>query len=75
MSHSAHQTRFLSRPLRAVVLLAGAALGGTALAVAALGVAALAPAAARAASDKGQHVYRWVDEKGVVHYGDRVPPQ
>src|SRR5688572_27736564 len=19
--------------------------------------------------------YRWVDEKGVVHYGDRIPPQ
>ncbi|HEY8521442.1 MAG TPA: DUF4124 domain-containing protein [Gammaproteobacteria bacterium] len=22
-----------------------------------------------------QRVYRWVDENGVVHYGDRVPPQ
>jgi len=24
---------------------------------------------------KGPVVYRWVDEHGVVHYGDRVPPQ
>ena len=23
----------------------------------------------------GQKVYRWVDEDGNVHYGDRVPPQ
>lgn len=76
MPHSAHQTSFLLRPLGAVALLAGAALGVAALAVTALGVAALAPAPARAAgSDKASHVYRWTDEKGVVHYGDRVPPQ
>jgi hypothetical protein len=24
---------------------------------------------------KGAPVYRWVDENGVVHYGDSVPPQ
>jgi len=24
---------------------------------------------------KGTVTYRWVDEKGEVHYGDRVPPQ
>lgn len=24
---------------------------------------------------KQQKVYKWVDEKGVVHYGDAVPPQ
>ena len=23
----------------------------------------------------GDVAYRWIDEKGVVHYGDRVPPQ
>lgn len=23
----------------------------------------------------GDVTYRWIDEKGVVHYGDRVPPQ
>ena len=36
----------------------------------ALLLAALGPACALA-----QGTYRWVDEKGVVHYGDRVPPQ
>jgi hypothetical protein len=25
--------------------------------------------------DKSAVTYRWVDEKGEVHYGDRVPPQ
>jgi hypothetical protein len=28
-----------------------------------------------AEGDKGTTAYRWVDENGVVHYGDRVPPQ
>jgi len=55
------------RPLGAAVLAAGAALAVTGLVV---------TGPARAASgDKGSHVYRWVDEKGVVHYGDRIPPQ
>src|SRR5262245_17928609 len=31
--------------------------------------------AAAEPSDKKAVTYRWVDEKGVVHYGDRVPPQ
>jgi len=42
----------------------------------------LAPVTAHAAStpsssgkDKGAITYRWTDEQGVVHYGDRVPPQ
>jgi Domain of unknown function (DUF4124) len=26
-------------------------------------------------SDKGGIAYRWVDEHGVVHYGDTIPPQ
>jgi hypothetical protein len=26
-------------------------------------------------SDKGAVAYRWVDELGVVHYGDTIPPQ
>jgi len=26
-------------------------------------------------NDKGSVAYRWVDEQGVVHYGDRIPPQ
>jgi Domain of unknown function (DUF4124) len=31
--------------------------------------------AAAAADNKGGLVYRWTDEQGVVHYGDRIPPQ
>ncbi len=30
---------------------------------------------AAADGSKGGVVYRWVDNNGVVHYGDRVPPQ
>ncbi len=26
-------------------------------------------------NDKGTVTYRWTDEQGVIHYGDRVPPQ
>jgi len=51
-------------PLR---LLAGCAT------VALLG-ATVASAATREGSNK-QQVYKWIDEKGVVHYGDAVPPQ
>jgi hypothetical protein len=44
-----------------------------------LAFAGLAPVAANAAprnnADKGGVVYRWIDEQGVVHYGDRIPPQ
>ncbi len=32
-------------------------------------------ASAQNSNDKGGVVYRWVDEHGVVHYGDTVPPQ
>jgi hypothetical protein len=38
----------------------------------------LAAAVAQAAppgDSKGTVTYRWVDEQGVVHYGDTVPPQ
>lgn len=44
--------------------LAGAALAGSGAASVAWGEAS-----------RGPVVYRWVDEKGVVHYGDRIPPQ
>ena len=65
MSHSLPRSSFVLRFLVMALLL-----------VAALGAAALTPAPARAANgDKGSLVYRWVDEKGVVHYGDRIPPQ
>jgi hypothetical protein len=43
-----------------------------------LAVAALAANAVQAdpnAPKKGGVAYRWVDEQGVVHYGDNVPPQ
>lgn len=32
-------------------------------------------AGSAAAQDKGTITYRWVDEHGVVHYGDTVPPK
>ena len=43
-----------------------------------LGAAALLAAAAYAApssSKQGGIAYKWVDEQGVVHYGDHIPPQ
>jgi Domain of unknown function (DUF4124) len=41
-----------------------------------IGLAGLLPAGADAASsDKKSTTYRWVDEQGVVHYGDSIPPQ
>ncbi len=45
-----------------------------------LGAALLAAAAAYAApsapsSNKKGIAYKWVDEQGVVHYGDNIPPQ
>ena len=47
------------------------------LAAAALGAAAWAAPAARSSSQSSQKgiAYRWVDEQGVVHYGDNIPPQ
>jgi hypothetical protein len=41
-----------------------------------LGIAALIlAAAAQAASSGGGKAYKWVDEKGVTHYGDVIPPE
>jgi len=40
----------------------------------ALACASLAHAA-RGSSANSPVAYRWVDENGVVHYGDRIPPQ
>ncbi|MCS6948396.1 MAG: DUF4124 domain-containing protein [Steroidobacteraceae bacterium] len=34
-----------------------------------------ADAAAPQRRDNERPTYRWVDEKGVIHYGDRIPPQ
>jgi uncharacterized protein DUF4124 len=41
-----------------------------------LAAAALAGSGAQAdPAKKGGVAYRWVDEQGVVHYGDNIPPQ
>jgi Domain of unknown function (DUF4124) len=40
-----------------------------------LALACVAGAALAQNSDKGAVAYRWVDEHGVVHYGDTIPPQ
>jgi hypothetical protein len=43
-----------------------------------LAAAALAVTAAFAApspSGSGKMTYRWVDDQGVVHYGDQIPPE
>ena len=50
-----------------LALLASAALGATAW-------AAPSSHASAQSSQKGI-AYRWVDEQGVVHYGDHIPPQ
>jgi hypothetical protein len=41
-----------------------------------IGLAGLLPAGADAASsEKKSTAYRWIDEQGVLHYGDSIPPQ
>src|SRR5438874_4006845 len=44
-----------------------------------LAFAGLAPVAANAANTATHNntgiAYRWTDEQGIVHYGDRIPPQ
>jgi hypothetical protein len=46
------------------------------IAIAALVLAALvAPAASHAQAKEKKRVYTWTDAKGVVHYGDSVPPE
>jgi hypothetical protein len=51
----------------------------TARALVCLAASVLCAAGAYAATQRDpnskQKVYKWVDEKGVVHYGDAVPPQ
>ena len=45
------------------------------LACTALVAAGVCAAAAPGQSSKQGIAYRWVDEQGVVHYGDHIPPQ
>ena len=54
----------VSRPL--TILFVSVALGTAAYA---------APNQHSSGSQKGGIAYRWVDEQGVVHYGDHIPPQ
>jgi hypothetical protein len=37
--------------------------------------ALLAWSASLQATDSTRKLYKWVDEQGVVHYGDRIPPE
>jgi hypothetical protein len=41
----------------------------------ALMLSGIAQAQSSSKTSSGSVTYRWVDEKGVVHYGDSVPPQ
>lgn len=41
----------------------------------ALALLCMAGTLAQAAGNNNGVAYRWVDENGVVHYGDRLPPQ
>jgi hypothetical protein len=46
------------------------------LVTAALGTAAWAAPSSHTSQDSHKGIaYRWVDEQGVVHYGDNIPPQ
>ena len=44
-------------------------------AAALLATAAYAAPSQKSSAAKGGIAYRWVDEQGVVHYGDNIPPQ
>jgi hypothetical protein len=46
-------------------------IGATLLVLAALAL----HAGAHAQRQEGSRLYRWVDDKGIVHYGDSIPPQ
>ena len=43
--------------------------------VCALGLLAAVLAAAAAGAGTGRTVYKWVDQQGVTHYGDHIPPE
>jgi hypothetical protein len=40
-----------------------------------LGLCLALPLLAAGAEKSASHTYRWVDDKGVVHYGDSIPPE
>ena len=45
------------------------------LVIAFVALASIGAHAATNSPDKGAVTYRWTDEQGIVHYGDRIPPQ
>jgi hypothetical protein len=53
----------------------GMAVGFAAALIGASGIAGIAAAADSPSASSASPVYRWVDEKGVVHYGDSIPSQ
>src|ERR1700739_300549 len=57
--------RLASRPLLGYLLRVGITLA----------VSAVCAVAGQPQSSKQGIAYRWVDEHGVVHYGDHIPPQ
>jgi hypothetical protein len=40
-----------------------------------IALALLASGAVAASSNSGRKVYKWVDDQGVTHYGDQIPPE
>jgi hypothetical protein len=46
-------------------------LGATLLVVAALAL----PSSGSAQTQQGQRLYKWKDSNGVIHYGDKIPPE
>jgi hypothetical protein len=50
-------------------------LKNVALTVCALSLLAAAGLAAATGTGTGRTVYKWVDEHGVTHYGDHIPPE
>jgi hypothetical protein len=61
----------MDQPRHILALCAAACLTAACLTAGGLGVAL----AATDASSGGTKVYRWTDDKGVIHYGDSVPPE
>ena len=41
----------------------------------ALVLAGLVLSSSLQAQDKGKQTYKWVDDKGVIHYGDSIPSE
>lgn len=59
--------RIRARTHLLVLLLGAAALGSSAQLA--------AQSSSSSSAKKGGIAYRWVDEQGIVHYGDNIPPQ